>query len=184
MFILPGGSGEFVSVTATFRKLDGTTTTVTSTNKTTDNGKADKVWMQTPVGWALIQPTTAVVTDDAKSDKFNLTHTCAAGGGSTPTPTPTGTKPTTPTPTPSTSASTTATPSSPGATPSGTKPAESTPAPTGSTTVPPVTEPSGGNLPTTGIALTGLFAAAGAALAAGLFMRSVRRRRVETVLPE
>ncbi|WP_412539238.1 hypothetical protein R8Z50_25765 [Longispora sp. K20-0274] len=175
VFVLPGNSGAFTSVTATFAKPGGGTETVTvGADHILSNG-ASKAWIQTAAGWTLTAAS-ATITGSAAQEYFNLTHACPTTGGGTPTPTPTPTATATPTPkvtpsaTPSATASATGTPTaSPTATPTGGTPTVTPTAVAGAS--------GGGGLPVTGVALTGMIALAGAAVAAGIVLRGVRQRR-------
>jgi len=159
VFVLPGGkdTGDFVSVTATFSTPGGVTTLTIPADGgaiVTDKG-ASKAWIATPAGWTLTGAT-AVITGTAA--KFNLTHTCPAGGNGTPTPS----TPSTPdTPPPST-------PGSPGG---------STPGSPGGTS--PGGSAGGGGLPVTGAAVTGLTATGAALVLGGVALLALRRRREE-----
>jgi LPXTG-motif cell wall-anchored protein len=90
IFVLPGNSGTWVSLTAHFNTGSGTTdVTIPPTdahnNFALDNG-TPKAFLTTAAGWTLTGAS-AVVSGDTK-DFFNLTGTCAASGR-TPTGTPT-----------------------------------------------------------------------------------------------
>jgi LPXTG-motif cell wall-anchored protein len=90
VFVLPGNhdkTGDFVSVTATFGANGTLTIPADGGAVVTDKG-ASKAWITTPAGWTLTGAS-AVITGTAA--KFNLTHTCPAGGGgqtSSPSPSP------------------------------------------------------------------------------------------------
>lgn len=153
VFVLPGNdkAGEFVSVTATFG-ANGTLTIPTNGGAIVNDKGTSKAWITTPAGWTLTAAT-AVVTGTA--DKFNLTHTCPAGGGNggeTPTPTPSESE----------SPSTT-TPATPGGSVSG--------APGGGN--------GGGSLPVTGAATLTTAVLGAALVAGGAALLAVRRRKEE-----
>lgn len=96
----PQTTGEFLSVTATFRTPNGTETVTIPTDGgaiVNDRGTS-KAWIRLPAGWTLIDAT-ALISGEAQF--FVLTHTCAASG--TPSPTPTVTPTVTPTATPTAS---------------------------------------------------------------------------------
>jgi LPXTG-motif cell wall-anchored protein len=169
VFVLPGNGdtvGDFVSVTATFGANGTLTIPADGGAVVTDKG-ASKAWITTPAGWTLTGAS-AVITGTAA--KFNLTHTCPAGGGvQTSAPTPSGSA----TPTPSGSA--TASPD-----PSG-GPASATPGgSTGGSTDDPTGGGSGG-LPVTGTAVTGVALTGAALVAGGIVLLVARRRRGELV---
>lgn len=154
VFVLPGKHdtvGDFVSVTAEFG-ANGTLTIPTDGGAiVTDNGTS-KAWIVTPAGWTLTDAT-AVISGTA--DKFNLTHTCPAGGGGGETPTPV------PSDTPSTP--TTTAPGSPGTSAS---------APGGGGA-------GGGGLPVTGAATVSTAVVGAALVVGGVALLAVRRRKQE-----
>jgi LPXTG-motif cell wall-anchored protein len=79
VFVLPangGNAGDFVSVTATFG-TNGTLTIPADGGAIVTGKGTSKAWITTPAGWTLTAAS-ATITGDA--DKFNLTHTCPAGG--------------------------------------------------------------------------------------------------------
>jgi len=166
VFVLPGNQdkvGDFVSVTAVFGANGALTVPADGGAVVTDKGTS-KAWIKTPAGWTLTGAS-AVITGTA--DKFNLTHTCPAGGGQTTSPTPAVTEPT-----PAVSASA-GSPAPTGGADSG----------TGSSAGGSTGDASGGtaggesgSLPVTGTAVTGL-AMLGAALVAGGFVLLLLRRR-------
>jgi hypothetical protein len=177
-FVLPGNKGAFVSLTLTFTKADGTTTTVgvPPSGGILTNGTS-KAWVQTPKGWTLTAAS-AVITGSAAQGYFNITHTCPATGS--PSPSPSASKSNTPSPSPSTGDTST----SPSASPSGSASA-SGPATTGPTSGSPsgaggvATSPAGGisGLPVTGVALTGFVVAGLALVGVGTVLVLGRRRR-------
>jgi LPXTG-motif cell wall-anchored protein len=65
-----------VSVTATFG-TNGTLTIPADGGAIVTGKGTSKAWITTPAGWTLTAAS-ATITGDA--DKFNLTHTCPAGG--------------------------------------------------------------------------------------------------------
>lgn len=148
VFVLPGNTAEFVSVTATFG-ANGTLTIPTDGGEIVDDKGTSKAWITTPAGWTLTAASAVISGTDTQ---FNLTHTCAASGSSTPTPGPTAS-----------------------AAPSAT-PGAGTPGPSASGTGTPGTGDSGG-LPLTGTAVTGLVVAGGALVAGGVALLALRRRR-------
>lgn len=165
VFVLPGNSGTFVSVTATFKDAGGTTHTVSATVLTV-NGTS-KAWVQTPKGWTLIAAS-ASITGSAPKDQFNLTHACPATGGTTPSPSTS----TSPSGSASPSTSTSGTPG-----PSGSVSPSTSGTPGGTTPPVPTTSNPGGELPTTGAALTWVLIAGVALAAAGGALLLIRRRR-------
>lgn len=152
VFVLPGNHdkvGDFVSVTAVFGASGSLTIPADGGAIVTDKGTS-KAWITTPAGWTLTAAS-AVVTGTA--EKFNLTHTCPAGGGGqtpTPSPTPSGSE------SPSTPASPTTSASGGGAGGSG-----------------------DGSLPITGSATMTTAAVGTALVAGGVALLAVRRRRQE-----
>jgi LPXTG-motif cell wall-anchored protein len=152
VFVLPGNTADFVSVTATFGP-NGKLTIPADGGAIVDDKGTSKAWITTPAGWTLTAATAVITGTDTQ---FNLTHTCAASGSSTPTP-GTGTPGPTASATPGPTASGTATPG-PGATPS---------AGTGGS----------GGLPVTGSAVTGMVLTGGALVAGGVALLTLRRRR-------
>jgi hypothetical protein len=89
VFNLPGNTGAFVSVTATWQSPGGPVTKTIPT----DGGAivtigTSKAWIDLPAGWTLLASPlpSAVITGTA--DKFVLTHTCPADPGATPSPDP------------------------------------------------------------------------------------------------
>jgi LPXTG-motif cell wall-anchored protein len=162
VFVLPGNQGDFVSITAVFNNGQGNIDVLISRQSDSGNFAAlgtPKAFMIEPAGWTL-ESATAVVTDDAKSTSFNLTHTCPA----VPTPTPTPTK-TTPHPPTSTSTS-----PSHGGSSSSSQPGGSTSSASGSN----------GNaspsLPVTGVALSGIIITGLALVGGGGVLLYIRRR--------
>ncbi|WP_158647511.1 LPXTG cell wall anchor domain-containing protein [Actinoplanes sp. ATCC 53533] len=167
VFVLPGNHdkvGDFVSVTAVFGANGTLTVPADGGAVVTDKGTS-KAWIKTPAGWTLTGAA-AVITGTA--DKFNLTHTCPAGGGQTTPPTPVVTEPT-----PVVSAST-GSPAPTGGSGSGT--GSSTGDSTGGTA-----GGGSGGLPVTGTAVTGLATLGGALVAGGIVLLILRRRRGELV---
>lgn len=155
VFVLPGNSGDFVSVTATFSTSGGivTRTIPTDGGAIVDDKGTSKAWIATAAGWTLTGAT-AVITGTAPQDRFNLTHTCAATGKGTPTPNPGGSG----SPSPSGSVS----PDTSGsATPSGT----------------PGAGGGSGDLPITGTGVAGIAVFGGALVAGGVALLVLRRRR-------
>ncbi|MDQ7909867.1 LPXTG cell wall anchor domain-containing protein [Phytohabitans sp. ZYX-F-186] len=153
VFVLPGNgdtAGDFVSVTAVFGEHGSLTIPTDGGAVVTGNGTS-KAWIATPAGWTLTGAT-AVITGTAQ--KFNLTHTCPAGGGGgeSPTPVPSGS------PAPSTE-------STPGA---ATSASVSGAAGGGS---------SGGSLPITGAATLTTAVVGAALVAGGVALLAVRRRK-------
>jgi LPXTG-motif cell wall-anchored protein len=151
VFVLPGNqdaTGDFVSVTAVFG-ANGTLTIPDDGGAIVTDKGTSKAWITTPAGWTLTGAT-AVITGTA--DKFNLTHTCPAGGGSDETPTPVPSEPA----------------------------SSSTPTPGESVSGTPGAGAGGGGLPVTGAATltTGLLGAA--LVAGGIALLAVRRRKQET----
>jgi hypothetical protein len=186
VFVLPGNSGDFVSITAHFNTGSGTTDILIARQSDPGNFAAlgtPKAFIITPqAGWTLVSAS-AVVTDNTDKDFFNLTHTCPASG--TPTPPPT----TTPPPTPTTPVPTTTAPAGGGSSSTTTAPAgggsSSTTAPAGggsSSSSHPgggtssSSGSSGGTLPVTGLALTGIIIAAVAMVGGGAALIYTRRR--------
>lgn len=166
VFVLPGNSGSFISITATYEDADGDSWTFdTDADGGIDPGNGtSKAYIITPAGWTLTGATAEV--DDTAKDKFNLTHACAGtpAGDGEETPTPGGETPTPEEETTAPGEGTTA----PGedASPSGAAPSDEA-----------STTPSAA-LPTTGTPLTVALLAAAALAAAGaaaLFL--VKRRR-------
>jgi LPXTG-motif cell wall-anchored protein len=160
VFVLPGNPnkvGDFVSVTATFGANGTLTIPADGGAVVTDKG-ASKAWITTPAGWTLTGAS-AVITGTA--DKFNLTHTCPAGGSG---------RPPTPTPTPKVSRSS----ASPGPT-GGTNGGESGVSPGGGSVA------SAGGLPITGTAVTSVAMTGAALVAGGIVLLVVRRRRNDLV---
>ncbi|MGN9909646.1 LPXTG cell wall anchor domain-containing protein [Phytohabitans sp. LJ34] len=149
VFVLPGNKGEFVSVTAVFG-ANGSLTIPTDGGAIVDDKGTSKAWITTPAGWTLTGAT-AVISGTA--DKFNLTHTCPAGGGNggeTPTPTPSQSE----------SPSTTS-PATPGGSVSGT----------------PGAGAGGGSLPVTGGAVLATAVLGVALVAGGAALLALRRRK-------
>jgi LPXTG-motif cell wall-anchored protein len=154
VFVLPGNHdevGDFVSVTAVFGANGSLTIPTDGGGIVTDKGTS-KAWITTPAGWTLTGAT-AQITGTA--DKFNLTHTCPAGGGGNETPTPGPSEtPTTPT---------TTAPGSPGAS---------------------LTGPAGGSgaggLPVTGAATVSTAVVGAALVVGGVALLAVRRRKAES----
>jgi LPXTG-motif cell wall-anchored protein len=148
VFVLPGSHdkvGDFVSVTAVFGANGSLTIPADGGAIVTDKGTS-KAWITTPAGWTLTGAS-AVVTGTA--EKFNLTHTCpAGGGGETPTPTPSG-------------SGSPSTPASPSASASGASGGGS----------------GGGNLPVTGAATMTTAVVGSALVVGGVALLAVRRRR-------
>jgi hypothetical protein len=183
VFVLPGPqAGEFVTVTASFdTNGDGTAdkdvtipTGAYPSGFVQDNPQAPKAWIALPQGWALTGAT-AVITGTA--DKFNLTHTCAAGSTPSPSPSVSRTPESSPSPSPSGSAGPSESPStspsestssSPGASPSESSSTPGTPVPSQS---------SGGGLPTTGVAVTTYALTGTLLIAVGVFALLAARRR-------
>lgn len=152
VFVLPGKHdkvGDFESVTAVFGANGSLTIPDDGGAIVTDKGTS-KAWITTPAGWTLTGAS-AVVTGTA--EKFNLTHTCPAGGGGGQTPTPTGSA----SPSTSTSGSTSA--SASGASGGGSG--------------------GGGSLPVTGAATMTTAVVGTALVAGGVALLAVRRRRQE-----
>lgn len=151
VFVLPKPqqAGKFLSVTATF-KTDGGSVTLTIPDDggaiVNDKG-ASKAWIATTAGWELTGATAEIT---GSSDRFNLTHTCAAGGnggGHSP------------------SASASASPSAEASTAPGVAGGGSG----GSA--------SGGGLPVTGAAVTSIALTGGLLVAGGTALVLLRRRR-------
>jgi LPXTG-motif cell wall-anchored protein len=167
VFVLPGNhdrTGDFVSVTATFGPNGTLTIPADGGAVVTDKG-ASKAWITTPAGWTLTGAS-AVITGTAA--KFNLTHTCPAGGG--------GNQTSSPSPKPSDS-------QSPSPAPTGGGNGAGNGASTGGATGAAGGSSGGGSgsLPVTGTAVTGV-ALTGAALVAGGIALLVARRRREALL--
>lgn len=180
VFVLPGEhstSGDFVSVTAHF-DTDGNGSADTTKTISADGGgfvnggpQAAKAYIALPQGWRLTGAS-AVITGTA--DKFNLTHTCAAGSSASASPSPRSSTPGSASPSPETPGSGTPTPGGGTPTPGGSE--STTPGGPGSSS-----SPSTPGLPITGASLTtplisGLVLAAGGALLMMLFRR--RRNRL------
>lgn len=132
VFVLPGNSGSFVSVTATYTDANGDSRTFgTDADGGIDPGNGtSKAYIITPAGWTLTGASAEV--DDTAKDRFNLTHACAGtpaeGGGETPTPGEETTAPGEETTAPGQDASSgEATPSGDATTPSGALPTTGTP---------------------------------------------------------
>lgn len=153
VFVLPGlyaDGGDFVSVTL---HLDTNGDDVADTTKTitADGGGFLNGGPQPSKAYIALplgwQLIDATAEITGTADFFNLTHTCPADTSTTP----------------------------PGTTPPGTTP----PGSTDPGTTPPATTttPGGGDLPTTGPALTGLVAAGVALVAGGSALLYLRRRR-------
>jgi len=170
VFVLPGNHdkvGDFVSVTAMFG-ANGTLTIPADGGAVVTGRGTSKAWIKTPAGWTLTGAS-AVITGTA--DKFNLTHTCPAGGGQT--------SPSTPAVSESTPAvSESASPGPTGGSGSGT--GSSTGGSTGDSSGGTAGGESGG-LPVTGTAVTGLAAFGGALVAGGVALLVTRRRRGKLV---
>jgi LPXTG-motif cell wall-anchored protein len=163
-FVLPASSGDsFTVVTLHFTKPDATPVTVTLSSTSLQSGSGWRGYLRvsgsdtkhayviTEAGWTLVDGSADVTgTPDANS-VFNLSHVCPGTPGTSTSPSPS--------PSPSASAS-----SSPGT-------STSTDPGTGSETTP------GGNLPTTGVALTGIIALGGGLIAGGTALLFLRRRR-------
>jgi LPXTG-motif cell wall-anchored protein len=162
VFVPPGNhdrTGDFVSVAATFGPNGTLTIPADGGAVVTDKG-ASKAWITTPAGWTLTGAS-AVITGTAA--KFNLTHTCPAGGGQTSSPSPK----------PSDSAS--PSPSATGGTNGG-----GSGVPTGGATDGGSGGSSGGgsgSLPVTGTAMTGVALTGVALVAGGIALLVARRRR-------
>lgn len=153
VFVLPGQSGDFVSVTATFSTPGGSVnlTIPTDGGAIVNDKGTSKAWIATSAGWTLTGATAAIT---GTGDKFNLTHTCPAGGDQTSSPTPpVSESPSTPS-SPSTSGS--VSPTAGGGSPGG----------AGS-----------GGLPVTGPAVTTIALTGGALIASGIALLLLRRRR-------
>jgi LPXTG-motif cell wall-anchored protein len=150
VFVLPDKDADFVTVTATFSKPGGATTSLTIPDDggaiVNDKGTS-KAWIATPKGWTLTGATAVITGDDAYGKFFNLTHTCPAKGSS---------------PSPSTSVSSSA---------SASASAPASPAPSASGTA------GGGNLPVTGPALAGMLAVGAGLVLGGIALLVARRRR-------
>jgi LPXTG-motif cell wall-anchored protein len=163
VFVLPGNqnkTGDFLSVTATFG-ANGTLTIPADGGAIVTNRGTSKAWIATPAGWTLTGAS-AVIAGTA--GKFNLTHTCPAGGGG---------QTSSPSPTPSVSESA----ASPG--PNGGESGGSVNSGSGA-----AAESAGadsGGLPVTGTAVTGV-AVTGAALVLGGIVLLVARRRREALV--
>jgi LPXTG-motif cell wall-anchored protein len=179
VFVLPGNSGAFQSLTLTFKKTDGSTTTVSipPSGGILTNGTS-KAWVQTPKGWTLTAGS-AVITGSSPQDYFNITHTCPATG---PKPTPSPTKSHCPSPSPSESGpveSASASPSASGSA-SASSPASGSASASPSTAGAVATSPAangGSSLPVTGVALTGFVIAGLALVGVGTVLVLARRRR-------
>jgi len=162
VFVLPGNqnnTGDFVSITATFGANGTLTIPADGGAIVTDKGTS-KAWIATPAGWTLTGAS-AVITGTA--GKFNLTHTCPAGGGG---------QTSSPSPSPSPSVSKT----------EGGNGGESGGTVNGGTGA--AADSAGGDsggLPVTGTAVTGV-AMTGAALVAGGIVLLVARRRREALV--
>ncbi|WP_433130969.1 LPXTG cell wall anchor domain-containing protein [Micromonospora sp. CA-240977] len=191
-FVLPTKqSGDFQTLSLTFKDTAGVTVTVTVPNPAdpyTDflsaNGGGDKqvkhAYLFTPTGWTLTGGSALV---SGEGERFNLSHTCAGTTATaSPTPTPTPTTPTTesptPTPTATTPATTTPTPTTPTSTPTGSVSPSESAAPGGSTSAAAGAGggDNGGSLPLTGVAVT-TYALGGVALIGGGALLMMRRRR-------
>lgn len=179
VFVLPGNKGTFESLTLTFTKTDGTTTTVDipPSGGILANGTS-KAWVQTPKGWTLTAGS-AVITGTSPQGYFNITHTCPATG---PKPTPSPSKSHCPSPSPSESGPV----ESASASPSASGSASASSSATGSTSASPstagavATSPAangGSSLPVTGVALTGFVVAGAGLIAVGTLLVVARRRR-------
>jgi LPXTG-motif cell wall-anchored protein len=163
VFVLPGNQkkvGDFVSVTATFGGNGTLTIPADGGAVVTDKG-ASKAWITTPAGWTLTGAS-AVITGTA--DKFNLTHTCPAGGGG---------QTATPSPTPSASESS----ASPGPTGGANGGESGGSTSNGSGPVDDSTGGQSGGLPVTGAAVTGMAMTGAALVAGGIILLVARRRR-------
>jgi LPXTG-motif cell wall-anchored protein len=162
VFVLPGNPvkvGGFVSVTATYGANGTLTIPADGGAVVTDKG-ASKAWITTPAGWTLTDAS-AVITGTA--DKFNLTHTCPAGGGG---------RPPTSTPKPSRSS---ASPGPTGGTTGGESGGSTGGGSAGSTGA------ESGGLPITGTAVTSVAMTGATLVAGGIVLLVARRRRNELV---
>ncbi|WP_100444719.1 LPXTG cell wall anchor domain-containing protein [Glycomyces xiaoerkulensis] len=76
VFVLPGGEGAFVSVTAQFEDLNGEPQSAStgSDGGVVDGEGTSKAYIITDAGWTLTGATAEV--EDTDRDQFNLTHTC------------------------------------------------------------------------------------------------------------
>jgi LPXTG-motif cell wall-anchored protein len=155
IFVLPGQSGDFVSVQATFSTPGGSVSLTIDADggAIVDDKGTSKAWIDTSAGWTLTGAT-AVIT--GTGDKFNLTHTCPAGGDQTSSPNPPVSE-------------------SPSA-PSSPSPSGSVSPAAGGETGPGSGAGSGG-LPVTGPAVTGIAVVGGTLVAGGVALLVLRRRR-------
>src|SRR5262249_25506472 len=90
VFVLPRNDAKFVSLTLSFKTLDGTQTTVKIPDASdpypdaiTTNGTS-KAWVTLPSGWTLLDGS-AEISGPTSATFFNLTHTCL-GAVSSPSP--------------------------------------------------------------------------------------------------
>jgi hypothetical protein len=167
VFVLPGNhdtSGDFVSLTANFS--GGVTVTITAAanpgNFSNGGPQTSKAFIITTAGLTL-ESASAVITGTAEF--FNLTHTCPASGS--PSPSPSASK--SPSPSPSVSASVSPSVSvSPSTAPPSKSPTTAPPVPSGAAPT-----GGGGSFTLTGMGMSAIGLASGAALLLVL----LRRRR-------
>ena len=174
VFVLPGNSGVFHSITATYRDANGDERVFdTISSGGIDPGKGtSKAYIITPAGWTLTGAE-AEIEGSSANGQFNLTHVCtgvpASGGEESPTPGEETPTPGEESPTPGEESPTPGESESPGGE-DATSPGDEV-----------STTPAGSILPTTGAPLTAALvsAAALAAVGAALFIVMRRRRAAE-----
>ncbi|MFD0557417.1 LPXTG-motif cell wall-anchored protein [Stackebrandtia endophytica] len=178
VFVLPGRSGTFISVTATFTDLTGGSRVYTTDANggmvdSPSSNATSKAYILTPAGWTLTAASAEVSTDTV-SKKFNLIHTCP-GPASTPSPSPSTSE------SPSTSTPPTEEPSesgSPSESPSeSSTPSESTSGTPSVSPEVPSESSTDGSLPITGASLTTAIGVGALLAAVGAVALLVMRRR-------